>query len=303
MSRITLLNLETLCCIANVGTFAAAAEKMHASQPAISARIRDMEATMGVALFRRQGRRMELTSHGRELVAMVEPLLHRLQGAVGSIDNPASMTGTVRFGAGEYAALSWFPTFMSRLHERMPRVNYQVDVDLTASLTEKLKAGKLDVALLAGPIVGSDIRSVSVGRVRMIWAAAPGLVHSLPASMPPKERLMTQSIWSLSSPSASHTMTQSILHELEVTPDGISTCNHTMALIELILAGAGIALLPEILARGYLAKSELVPVLPGLPSPEIEFVIAWQGALDQPLIRTVVELARSATSFDLAAIR
>src|SRR5205085_703462 len=148
----------------------------HASQPAISGRIRDMEAAMGVELFRRQGRRMELTPQGRELVDMVEPLLHRIHGAVGSIDNAAAMTGTVRIGAGEYAALSWFPSFISQLRERMPRVTCHVDVDLTASMAEKLKSGKLDVALLAGPLVAPDIRSASLGRVRMTWVGAPSVV-------------------------------------------------------------------------------------------------------------------------------
>lgn len=296
MPRVTLLNLETLCCIAKLGTFAAAAEKLHASQPAISARIRDMESVMGVELFRRQGRRMELTQQGRELVEMVEPLLHRLHGAVGAIDNASAMTGTVRIGVGEYAALSWFPSFMSRLRERMPRVSYHVDVDLTVSMAEKLMSGKLDVALLAGPLLGPDIRSASVGRVRMAWVCAPSLS---PDSVPPKEFLASQPIWSLSSPSASHTMTKSMLHDLGVTPDASSTCNHTMALIEMIVAGAGIALLPEVLVRGHLAKSELVRLLPDQPSPELEFVIAWHGAAEQPLIRNVVELARQSTSFDL----
>lgn len=296
MARVTLLNLETLCCIAKLGTFAAAAEKLHASQPAVSARIRDMETVMGVELFRRQGRRMELTQQGRELVEMVEPLLHRLHGAVGAIDNAAAMTGTVRLGVGEYAALSWFPSFMSRVRERMPRVTCHVDVDLTVSMADKLKSGKLDVALLAGPLLGPDIRSASVGRVRMAWVCAPALAAGAAA---PKDLLAAQAIWSLSSPSASHTMTLSMLHELGITPESISTCNHTVTLIEIIVAGGGAALLPEVLVRGHLAKAELVRLLPDEPSPEIEFVVAWHGAAEQQVIRNVVELARQSTSFDL----
>lgn len=298
MARVTLVNLETLCCIAKLGTFAAAAEKMHASQPAISARIRDMETAMGVELFRRQGRRMELTQQGRELVDMVEPLLHRLHGAVGAIDNAAAMTGTVRIGAGEFAALSWFPAFMSRLRERMPRVTWHVDVDLTASMADKLKAGKLDVALLAGPLVAPDIRTASVGRVSMTWVGAPGLLDGELANASPKDLLQSQAIWSLTPPSASHTMTQSSLGELGVVPEAISTCNHTVALIAIVVAGAGVALVPEILVRGHLAKSELVRLLPDVPSAELEFVIAWHGAAEQPTVRAVVDLARQSSSFD-----
>ncbi|MGB3072050.1 MAG: LysR family transcriptional regulator [Ottowia sp.] len=302
MARVTLLNLETLCCIANLGTFSAAAEKMNASQPAISGRIRDMETAMGVDLFRRQGRRMELTPQGRELVEMVEPLLRRLHGAVGAIDNPAALTGTVRIGVGEYVALSWFPSFMAQLRERMPGVHYHVDVDLTASMAEKLKSGKLDIAVLAGPLVGPDIRSASLGRTRMIWVGAPALMQPKSESVPPKERLMAQAIWSLASPSASYTMTQSMMHALEVAPEAIFTCNHILTLIEMIVAGCGIALVPEILVRGHIAQSKLVSVLPDVASLELEFVIAWHGAAEQPVIRNVVEFARQTTSFDLGNV-
>ena len=298
MARVTLLNLETLCCIAKLGTFGAAARKMHASQPAISARIRDMESAMGVTLFRRQGRRMELTWEGRELVQMVEPLLRRLEGAVGALDNPQAATGTVRIGAGEIAALSWFPVFISRLRQRMPGVSYQIDIDLTASMSAKLAAGKIDLALLAGPVTGADIRSASLGRVRMGWMMAPSLLAKSAGARTPRERLEQHAIWSLSNPSASYSMTMEMLREFGVAPDAIGTCNHILALIAMIVGGAGVALLPEILVRGHLAKSELVPLLPDVPMPQLEFVIAWQGSTEQAIIRNVVEMALQCSSFD-----
>ena len=265
MPRITLLNLETLCSIAKLGTFAAAAQKMHASQPAISARVRDMEAVLGVALFRRQGRRMELTAQGRELVQMVDPLLKRLQGAVGGIDSVASTTGVLRVGVGEYAAVSWFPMFMARLRERMPRVSWQVDVDLTAALSDKLARGKIDLALLAGPIIGPEMHAEPVGRVRMVWVAAPALAGQISPSLPDVERLQSQVIWSLSPSSATHAMTQSALHALGLSAHTICTCNHTVALLGLVTSGAGVALLPEIMVRGHLAKAELVLFAPTRP--------------------------------------
>lgn len=298
MARVTLLNLETLCCIAKFGTFAAAADKMHASQPAISARIRDMEIAMGVTLFQRQGRRMELTPQGRELVQMVEPVLRRLRGAVDAIDSVAATTGHVRIGVGEFAAVSWFPVFMARLRELMPQVTWQVDVELTGSLTEKLKAGKLDIAFLAGPVVGADIRSVSVGRVRMIWAAAPSLVNAATLQLSEADRLQSQVIWTLPSPSATHTATMAVLHDYGVSPEAICTCTHTVALVDMVAAGAGVALLPEVLIRGRLASSQLVSLLPGAKAPEIEFVVAWHSTSEQPVIRQIIENARLCSSFE-----
>ena len=300
MSRVTLLNLETLCCIARLGTFHAAALKMNASQPAISARIRDTEAAMGVTLFRRQGRRMELTLQGRELVQMVEPLLRRLDSAVGAVDNAEAATGTVRIGAGEIAALSWFPVFIARLRELMPKVVYQIEIDLTAALQSRLDAGKLDVALFAGPASSVDTRSVSLGHVRMCWMMAPPLKAIPVGSGSLRERLEAHAVWSLSKPSASHSMTMNMLREFGVADESIGTCNHIMALIEIIASGAGIALLPEILVRGHVAKSQLVPLFPQLPTPQLEFIIAWNADQEQTILRTMVEVALQCTTFDLA---
>lgn len=298
MKQVTLLNLETLCCIAKLGTFHAAAQKMNASQPAISARIRDMESALGVALFRRQGRRMELTFQGRELVQMVEPLLRRLDSVVGALDNPEAATGIVRIGAGEIAALSWFPVFIARLRQLMPKVTYQVEIDLTAAMRQRLEAGKLDVALFAGPVTSVDTRSASLGRVRMCWMMAPSLMAQSEPARSPRELLESQAIWSLSKPSASHSMTMAMLRDLGVAADALGTCNHIMALIEIIVSGAGVALLPEILVRGYVAKSELVPLLPELPTPELEFVIAWSADQEQSIIRNIVDMALRCTTFD-----
>lgn len=297
MSRVTLLNLETLCCIAQLGTFAAAARKMHTSQPAISARIRDIESSMGVKLFQRQGRRMELTWQGRDLVQLVEPLLRRLEGAVGQIDNPASMTGMVRMAAGEIAALSWFPAFIARLRETMPLVSYEIDVDLTASMHAKLSSGKIDIALLAGPVTGKDLRSVPLGSVRMVWMTSPLARQRLKGATTPQELLSRQPIWSLSYPSASHSITMSMLEGWGIVPDQLNTCNHIMSLIAIVASGAGAALFPEILVRGHLARAELIPLLPEAQS-QIPFVIAWQGDASTTVLRSIIEMAVQCSSFE-----
>jgi hypothetical protein len=68
INRIAFYHLETLLWIARLGTFAAAAARLNTTQPAISARVRELESHLGTALFRREGRTMALTPAGRELV-------------------------------------------------------------------------------------------------------------------------------------------------------------------------------------------------------------------------------------------
>src|SRR3546814_13734497 len=96
-------HLETLLWIARLGTFAAAAERLNTTQPAISARVRELENHLGTVLFRREGRTMTLTPAGRELVRESEPLWARFQGVLMGCSDIACATGVVigRASCGE----------------------------------------------------------------------------------------------------------------------------------------------------------------------------------------------------------
>lgn len=74
MKRLAIYHFETLLWIDRLGTYRAAAERLNTTQPAISARVREIEDQLGVALFRREGRQMVLTTRGRDLVRDIEPL-------------------------------------------------------------------------------------------------------------------------------------------------------------------------------------------------------------------------------------
>ena len=130
MRRISLTNLETLCWIARLGSFTAAAQRLNATQPAISGRVRELEQSLRVSLFQKRGRKMELTIQGRELVEQAQPLLSRIEELITSLDNPAAISGIVRIGVGEMVSVSWFGSFMAQLHALMPRLRYQIEVDL-----------------------------------------------------------------------------------------------------------------------------------------------------------------------------
>ena len=65
MRKLAIYHLETLLWIARLGTFRAAAERLGTTQPAISARVREVEQQLGIALFRREGRGVVLTARGR----------------------------------------------------------------------------------------------------------------------------------------------------------------------------------------------------------------------------------------------
>lgn len=152
MHKLAIYHLETLLWIARLGTFRAAAERLHTTQPAISARVREIEGQLGVAIFRREGRGVVLTARGRQLVQDCEPLLAGLESALLEAGNHAGAAGIVRIAAGEIAAATCLPQFASAISKDLPGVTLHIDLDLTARMLQNVLAGTRDIAFLAGPV-------------------------------------------------------------------------------------------------------------------------------------------------------
>lgn len=276
MKRLAIYHIETLLWIARLGTFRAAAERLNTTQPAISARVKEIEEQLGVDLFRREGRNMVLTARGRALVADFEPLWAGFERALFKASDFAGATGIVRLGTGEIAAATCLPAFVAAVEQDLPGVTLEIEVDLTARMLQQLLAGTSDMVFLAGPVASPGVRTTSLGSVGLVWAAsqataaAGGFKHPLP-------------VWSIPEHSPIHGITRESLASHGITPPVIRTCNNVRALVEIIRHGTGAALLPETMIRPELASGALVSVLPA-PKRQIRFEAAIRSAERDPLI-------------------
>ncbi|MES2301603.1 MAG: LysR family transcriptional regulator [Pseudomonadota bacterium] len=283
MKRIAIYHLETLLWIARLGTFRAAAERLNTTQPAISARVREIEEQLGIAIFRREGRNMVLTARGRRLVKECEPLWAGFEKALLTASGFEGATGTVRIGSGEIAAASCLPGFVHAVERDLPGVTLEIELDLTARMLTQLLSGTIDMALLAGPVASPGIRTAEIGSVGLVWVAsrataeAGGFAQSLP-------------VWSIPSHSPLHGVMLETLALHALTPRSISTCNNVRTLIEIIGGGGGAAVLPEPMVRALLESGALVEILPR-PTRTIRFEAAIRATESDPV---VLELFRRA---------
>jgi DNA-binding transcriptional LysR family regulator len=298
MRRLSLTNLETLCWIARLGTFTAAADRLNTTQPAVSNRVKELEQALGVRLFHRQGRKMELTIQGRDLVQRSEPLLNRLEDVVVSLDNPAAATGIIQMGVGEIVAVTWFADLIARLKQQMPHVNYEIEVGLTVNMRQKLELAKLDLAIVAAPVESSRIATTPLGGVNARWMVSPTLrtkAGKRRASV--KQMLEDYPIWCVARPSHMYPMAIATLRRHGVAPKNINTSDNIQSIVELVANCAGIALLPENLAVGFMHKKRLVPLSDELPPERLEFVIARHRDQDQAVIQRIIALAVETSAF------
>ena len=282
--RLALYHLETLLWIARLGTYAAAAERLNTTQPAISARVREIETQLGVPIFRREGRKMALTVRGRQLVKDCESLWAAIERTFLEADDFAGASGVVRIGSGEIAAASCLPGFAKEIKGAFPGVTLEIALDLTARLLEQIISGTSDIVFLAGPIANPGIKTVSIGRVRLLWLAEAATAADMNRSnlIPP--------IWSLPRHSPIYQTMIESLEEKQLPTTSINTCNNVKMMIDIVANGGVTALFPETMVRDRIASGSLVETLPA-PPRSILFQAAIRSQEADPI---VLELFRRA---------
>ncbi|NML08862.1 LysR family transcriptional regulator [Sphingobium sp. AR-3-1] len=283
INRIAFYHLETLLWIARLGTFAAAAARLNTTQPAISARVRELEGHLGTALFRREGRSMALTPAGRELVRESEPLWARFQGVLMGCSDISGATGIIRIGAGEIAAASCLPGFVAQLGLDLPHVSLEVDIALTVDLIQQLASGRTDIAFAAGRIAHPMLRTAPIGSVDLLWLASPSIVRAMDAAQTP--------IWSLTNLSPLYRIMKEAIAASDLADCPLNLCNNVRTMIDIVLEGGGIGIFPQPMVRQHIANGCLVPVPDAPAMPPVEFQVAMRAAESDPLVLTIFDRA------------
>lgn len=284
MRRLSLYHLETLLWISRLGTFGAAAERLNTTQPAISARVRELESQIGYQIFQRAGRNMELTVRGRELVRDCEPLWSAIERTLLQSSSFEGASGIIRIGAGEIAAASCLPVFLADLKAAMPRATLEVEIDLSQAMLRKLLGATHDMIFLSGPVSTPAILTRRLGEVEMIWVASPAL------GLAPDARPDGVPIWVIHSHSPIHAVALASLDEGRPGGAVINLSNNVRTLIDVAVAGGGMAFVPGIMVRDHLARGALVE-LRFAARRSIPFQVAIRAQEQDPLIRDLFERA------------
>lgn len=124
--------------------FRKAAESLAVAQPALSRQIAQLEAELGVALFIRSRRRVELTPAGRLLAERVEPVLRTLTGITAELEAVAGgETGHVRVAFTGLAMATVLPGILREFSRRFPRVRLELNESPTSAQLDALQNGDI----------------------------------------------------------------------------------------------------------------------------------------------------------------
>ena len=285
INRVALYHLETLLWIDRLGTFSAAAERLNTTQPTVSARMRELEQRLGTPLFHRDGRTMALTAAGRKLVRDCDPLLRDMQLALLGSGDFAEASGVVRIGAGEIAAASCLPAFVTRLKADMPQVALEIEIDLTANLIQQLLTGRTDIAFAAGPIAHPALKTSPIGEVDLVWLANPAVAAAFAGgeAMPP--------VWSRASHSPIHGRMREAIAASRIAQKSLNLCNNARMMIDIARAGGGIGIFPRPMVRGEVAVGALVEIAAMPALAPVAFHVAMRVADTEPVLTQIFERA------------
>lgn len=294
-----LRNLATFIKVARLGSFHAAAQQLHASQPAISARIIALEEELGVKLFSRDKSGTRITAWGNQLLPYAEKLLAISQEMKAQVNQDKPQKGTVRIGIADTLAHLWLSSLLKHWQEQYPLISFELTSDVTPTLIRQLQNHQIDLALMvAEQSIPPNLVIDPLCSYPQCWVAIPD--HPL-ANNPicSSEALAASPILSFPRDSRPwHFLQQyfSALNELPV----IHTCSSVANLLTLVSQGVGIALLPTPLVEQSLKNAELVTLQTQAEPPELAFCYSWRLDDDRILPRLLADSSRAIMQFSVS---
>ncbi|ROR32843.1 LysR family transcriptional regulator [Inmirania thermothiophila] len=167
--------LETFREVARCGSFTAAAQRLHLSQPAVSKRIQALERELGGPLFDRMGRRVVLTEAGRALLARAERILAEVEEARRGLHRLVGrVAGRLPLAISHHVGLRLLPQLLRRYSARYPEVELDLHFADSEGACRMVSAGDLELAVVTLPPRPMEgLRFEPVWRERLVVASAP----------------------------------------------------------------------------------------------------------------------------------
>lgn len=262
MARENYNDLLAFIAVARERSFTRAAAQLGVSQSALSHTMRALEARVGLRLLTRTTRSVSPTEAGERLFRSLAPNFDNIDVAVAALselrDKPA---GTLRITTSEHAATTILWPVVAELLGAYPDIKVEVVTD--SSLTD-IAAERFDAGIRLGEQVAQNMVAVPIGPpMRMAVVGTPAYLAARPSVKTPRDltehdcinlRLMTHGglyAWEF----------EKGRHVLNVRVEGRLTFNSSRQAIEAVLAGFGLACLPEDMVSRYVVEGKLQRVL------------------------------------------
>jgi DNA-binding transcriptional LysR family regulator len=243
MRSLNLDQLHALVRVVELGSFSAAARRLHLSQPAVSLQIRELESRLGVQLVERLGKRAYATSAGRELIRHAEVLRARAEEAIDAMRRfEGGRLGRVRLGTATTLVTYMLPPILRDLRAAHPDLELVIYTGTASGMVDRLLANEIDVGLVTLPVDEARLQVWPLREDPML-AVFPASVSDVPARVSPSF-LAAQTLIMENVRASSRQLVQGWLHAGGVEPHPAMELDSLEAIKRVVAVGLGASVLP-----------------------------------------------------------
>ena len=253
----TLTQLRSFLAIAREQNLTRAAESLNLSQSAISSQLKGLEEELGICLFERNARGMTLSESGQTLLSHAKEVLaacSSLQRCAESLSR--GITASVTIG------LNTDPTFLqvSAINKRLSLLHADLNVIFHASETtstaQHLRKGSIDLGFYFGDLFDADIDEQFISNVR-ICVAIPGNLTDRTETLAWEDLMNLPWVW-VDKEFPFYQALSDKIGPITRSPQQVVTAANEQIVLELVIAGQGIALMREDEARPLAAEGKVI---------------------------------------------
>jgi DNA-binding transcriptional LysR family regulator len=277
--------MTTFVAVARAGSFAGAARHLGLSTTAVSRHVADLERDLTVSLFRRTTRHVSLTEAGARYLPRAAAILEQVEALRAEIaETGQAPRGLLRLSAPPSVGNDWVAPLIVDFIAAYPEID--VELDITERVVDLVAEG-YDAAIRDGPLADSSLIAHRIANIRYRVYASPAYLARRGTPVTPAD-LAGHDVLHWRGGGAGHAWRFRRDGKVVTAPTHMRLrASHVQAQCAATLRGMGLAVLPELTARGHVEAGRLVQVLRG-------FDFDYDGP---------ISLVRPAAAFEPAKLR
>ena len=298
----SLRQLSYLIALSETRNFTQAAQAQFVTQSTLSGGIQELERLLGAQLVERDRQHVMLSPVGLEVVERARVLLAQANDLVEHVtQSTRPLGGLVRLGAIPTVAPYVLPGLLHAAHVALPDLQIALREERTAELLDQVRAGSLDFALIALPYDTGNLRIAPLFDEEL-WLIASNDAPATRDRRPSLESIGTDQLLLLAEGHClrDHVLQACDLGHGERKPSGAPPRLHAIeatsltTLVQMVQAGFGLALVPEMAVRGGIAKGLNITARPlGAPVPRRGIALVTRTSCARlEVFMALAELAR-----------
>lgn len=287
----TLNQLELLVSIADRGSVSATADFFAITQPTVSHQIQQLEQELGTELLRRKSRGMDLTEAGQIVVDAARSIIKQTKAIPGLVqDLKGLVQGSVTLGLSPVSPVSThhFPTIYQMFRNQYPEVSVSVMEEGSAELVEHLHDGRVDLAIMSLPVLGSRVDITPLWQEELVLIDA---ANARSDDQPKSLAFFHDRPWILFRAGFGLTRTVSALCQTAgFDPKPAAEASSLSAVIGFVISGLGVSIVPReaALEHQHAGRVKILPITPRMS--RIMALVTSSDAMLTPAGRSLAEV-------------